>query len=280
VQRRLGQLGFQVVTTEPAASTWAPEERILALDLYLRQGLLDDSAPKVMALSAELRAGAFHPDAGTRADFRNPNGVALKLANFAAIDPGYPGTGMPAFSIGDEQTWEEYAGDADLLAEAVAAIRVGTRAPGLPQELDSDRAPIRRPVEEQHTGTYVAGATEATTATRAEADLVLRFADWLRASGAEVSSHHYPATRPPLRNDLADDTGRRLWEAKASVSRSDIRMAVGQLLDYQRLEREDGWSLGVLLPREPSADLAAFLATIPAAIARPSEETGFTITEA
>lgn len=35
---------------------------------------------------------------------------------FAALDPSYAGAGMNRVSHGDEETWDEYAGDTDLQA--------------------------------------------------------------------------------------------------------------------------------------------------------------------
>lgn len=49
-----------------------------------------------------------------------------------------------------------------------------------------------------------------------------------------------------------------LIEAKASTDRVDVRMAIGQLFDYQR-HLAPGANLAVLLPEAPSADLMALL---------------------
>lgn len=73
--------------------TWAQDELILALDLYLRHGLLDDTDARVVDVSEVLNRLPIHPARGDEQSFRNPNGVALKLANFAALDPAYPGGG-------------------------------------------------------------------------------------------------------------------------------------------------------------------------------------------
>jgi hypothetical protein len=50
----------------------------------------------------------------------------------------------------------------------------------------------------------------------------------------------------------------QLIEAKASADRDDVRMALGQLLDYARYVRHD--SLAVLTPDPVSDDLAMLLA--------------------
>ncbi len=218
---------------------------------------------------------AFHPDAGTRDNFRNANGVALKLANFVSLDPDYDGAGMSAHSAGDELTWDEFAGDVDLLAAAVTALRSDSPVPAQPS--DQRTSPQRRPIEQQWSPTFeVSPRTGAIEGRRREADLVLRFAEWLTNRGADVSSHHYDVVRPPLRNDLFDDSENRMWEAKGSPGRSEIRTAVGQLLDYRRFESGDV-HLGVLLPRRPTEDLLAYISSVPAAVAWPDPVDGFVV---
>ena len=192
----------------------------------------------------------FTPDAGTRPNFRNPNPVALKLANYASLDPQYAGAGMSRSSRGDQETWQKYAGDFDLLASAAQSIRAGGAVPE-PETSDDRAAPLRRPIERQMSRSYeVTWSQESIEAQRREADLVETFASWLRAQGHDICAHHYPVMRPPLRNDLFDETERTLWEAKGTVGRSDIRMAVGQLLDYRRFEIGEV-RLGILLPWAP-----------------------------
>lgn len=58
--------------------------------------------------------------------------------------------------------------------------------------------------------------------------------------------------------DGFDEAQNRLIEAKASVSRQDIRMAIGQLLDYRR-HLNPRPSLTLLLPERPSEDLVVLL---------------------
>lgn len=108
---------------------WAEEELILALDLYLREGILDDKHSDVEALSRALNALDLHAERPDADRFRNPNGVALKLANFAALDPYYPGTGMSRGGRRDAEVWARYASDEDALAEAVSAVGKGLALP-------------------------------------------------------------------------------------------------------------------------------------------------------
>jgi hypothetical protein len=61
-----------------------------------------------------------------------------------------------------------------------------------------------------------------------------------------------------IRADLFDATEHILYEAKASPDRQKLRMAIGQLLDYERFVRPQP-RLRVLLPGQPSPDLQELL---------------------
>ena len=74
----------------PRNPTWAYDELIVTLDLYLREGLLDDTDSRVIELSDVLNALPIHTVRPNEERFRNPNGVAMKLGNLAALDPSYP----------------------------------------------------------------------------------------------------------------------------------------------------------------------------------------------
>ena len=58
--------------------------------------LLDDTDPAVVELSHVLNSLEIQSERPDADRFRNPNGVALKLANFAARDPNYDGRGYDA----------------------------------------------------------------------------------------------------------------------------------------------------------------------------------------
>ena len=205
--------------------------------------------------------------------------MALKLANFAALDPGYASAGMTRTSRGDVETWAIYAGDVDLLSAAAERIRAGEEPVFSQPTRDKVVRPSIHDVEQQRSPTFTVDHAEATVeAERREAMLVLRFAAWLRKSGCRVTAHHYPVTEPPLRGDLFDETADRLWEAKGVVSRTAIRTAIGQLQDYRRFE-SDSTRLGVLLPREPSEDLQRLLASVHAAMAWPTIVQTFEVIE-
>ncbi len=102
---------------------WTREELILALELYLRAGLLDDHSAEVQQLSEALKDLAFvqkeDPDV-----FRNPNGVAMKLANFAALDPNYKGKGLTSGGRLDKEIFEEFYEQEFALANESRLLRV------------------------------------------------------------------------------------------------------------------------------------------------------------
>jgi hypothetical protein len=94
---------------------------------------------------------------------------------------------------------------------------------------------------------------------RREATLVHRFREHLRRQGHQVSRLRVvpPGESYPLYSDLWDQTARELVEAKGTATRDQLRMAVGQLLDYGRFANAERRS--VLLPSRPRRDLLEYL---------------------
>jgi hypothetical protein len=68
---------------------WTRDELILSLSLYMRAGRrqLEASHPEVDNLSADLNNLPIHDELLRGTDFRNPQGVSMKLGNFLSIDP-------------------------------------------------------------------------------------------------------------------------------------------------------------------------------------------------
>jgi hypothetical protein len=101
-----------------ANPTWTDDERILALDLYLREGPLGPSHPEVVELSRLLRSMAATTEVGET--YRNPNGVSKKLYNFADLDGK---SGLPGWGAGDKRLFERYRDQREELRAAASAIR-------------------------------------------------------------------------------------------------------------------------------------------------------------
>jgi hypothetical protein len=119
------------------------------------------------------------------------------------------------------------------------------------------------PIEEQQTErAYVAPSHEPYEAERREQKLVLKFEAFLRQRGHSVSRNKIrpPGEARPLFTDLYDATTKALFEAKGTVERNAIRMAIGQLADYRRfVDCGDPHHLVFLAPSKPRADLADLL---------------------
>lgn len=77
---------------------------------------------KIIELSNILNRLPIHKDIVRKSDFRNPNGVAMKLSNFAAIDPDNPAKGLTRFSQLDKQTFIEFQNKRNLLKNIADVI--------------------------------------------------------------------------------------------------------------------------------------------------------------
>jgi 5-methylcytosine-specific restriction protein A len=117
---------------------WARDEIILALDLYLRRRpqIPGDTDAEVSELSEFLNRLPIHTARPDIDKFRSPSSVALKLANFLAIES--PGKGLAAGSRLDREVWEELAGNREQIALLAAAIRVAMAAGEIPTTPEPD----------------------------------------------------------------------------------------------------------------------------------------------
>lgn len=258
---------------------WEWDEIVLALGVYVRAGCLKGGplpgkdAPAVEELSSELKALPLHPVSLRASDFRNPPGVALKLANFRALERdtrivlGEPGAealpaGMDAYSRLDRAVFDAYFDNWDALAdEADQLRRTPDSPPPAPPPPDSPTpAASDAPVDGGGASEYESSPSNGGTRTRTEADLVQGYADHMTSAGHEVTGRHYrvPAESRVLRADLLVRDLNTLVEAKAAVSRTAIRLAIGQLYDYRRFE-DTAPDLAVLLPEPPTSDMLQLL---------------------
>jgi 5-methylcytosine-specific restriction enzyme A len=125
---------------------WHRDELILALDLYMkyRDRLPDHDGVDIRNLSALLNQITKHPQNG-RENFRNSNGVYMKLANFRALDERFTSQGKKGLQRGgktDAAVWADYATDISKLRAAADGIRAaaqnGERLGLSPDEGDDD----------------------------------------------------------------------------------------------------------------------------------------------
>ena len=101
------------------------EETILVLDLYFSVDVkkINENSEDIIDLSNTLRMMTIHPLENRLENFRNPNGVAMKVLGFASIDPNANGKGVDAVSKLDIAVFNEFAHDLPKLRETANAIR-------------------------------------------------------------------------------------------------------------------------------------------------------------
>ena len=106
---------------------WTRDELILALDLYMRfkGNPPGKGGDEIIALSAILNRMAGSASVGMT-DFRNPNGVYMKLMNFRRFDPVYQAQGKSGLARGnklEEVVWRDFASEPQRLAKTAEAIK-------------------------------------------------------------------------------------------------------------------------------------------------------------
>lgn len=133
---------------------------------------------------------------------------------------------------------------------------------GLPAITDKT-AVASVPVEESHTErSLVDPSREPYEAERRESALVQRFKAYMQSQRHTVERFRItPAGEAkPIFTDVYVKDLKLLVEAKGSIDRNSIRMAIGQLLDYRRFIEEAAVQCAVLVPEVPRQDLLQLLA--------------------
>ncbi|MFC9748873.1 restriction endonuclease [Streptomyces niveus] len=138
-----------------------------------------------------------------------------------------------------------------------------------------DDLPLERNENET---TFVNPNREPYEADRKEARLVKAFADYLTSNGHQSGRQRIlpPGESRPLFTDLHAKGLGLLVEAKGSVTRENIRMAIGQLADYSRFV--DHTVRAILLPSKPREDLL-YLAKTQGCVVIWPEGNGFVSTD-
>ncbi|MEV5702934.1 MULTISPECIES: restriction endonuclease [Streptomyces violaceoruber group] len=152
------------------------------------------------------------------------------------------------------------------------ATKLGRLLDSNPNQVDD--LPLERNESET---TFVNPNQEPYEADRKEARLVKAFADYLTSNGHQSGRQRIlpPGESRPLFTDLHAKGLGLLVEAKGSVTRESIRMAIGQLADYSRFV--DHTVRAILLPSQPREDLLALAKTQDCAVIWP-EGKGFVST--
>ena len=118
--------------------------------------------------------------------------------------------------------------------------------------------------EVNSTPEFPTSGTQPSTAERREAKLVERFEKWINPTADQLKRlkiRPEGEVRSQL-TDIYDTASRTLFEAKGTTTRESIRMAIGQLLDYQRHILGDVDQIAILLPSKPSTDLCHLISSL------------------
>ena len=109
----------------PRNIPWTRDELIITLDFYMKHrvpGIPSKGSSEIQLLSNELNRLALLHNLPIGEKFRNINGVYLKLMNFHAIDPDWPGKGMQSYGKGDVQVFQDFSQQLDILDAAAKSI--------------------------------------------------------------------------------------------------------------------------------------------------------------
>lgn len=133
-----------------------------------------------------------------------------------------------------------------------------------PDEHPTTNAGVSRarqiPLEISVTSEFRRAAVNALVATKAEQSLIDEFIQFQKVRGRTFTRWEiFPrGSTERLLTDIYDEETLTLYEAKASSTRPDVRLGLGQLLDYSRFIDECR-ALALLLPARPADDLIELL---------------------
>jgi hypothetical protein len=213
------------------------------------------------------------------------DGRALRLFTGARGIIRYEGE----FVLDHEQPW--YTTDAPeidpLQTRSVIVFRMRPKdVPAKPSKSKLDAVAAETgvtevPVEEQWTEkAFVNPTREPFEIERREQKLVKDYMTHLERQGHDVCRLKIvaPGEPKPLFTDLYDTTTGTLIEAKGSVRRESVRMAIGQLADYRRHIGNGLNELAVLVPAKPRPDLLDLLDSQDITVIWPQGKSGFATT--
>jgi 5-methylcytosine-specific restriction protein A len=122
--------------------TWSRDELILALDLYVRfKGNPPGKTSKSVVELSDLLNKMGSQIANRKSDFRNPNGVYMKVMNFRRFDSVYILQGKKGLQRGgklEDDVWQDFAADIRKLTETANAIRLIVKKGQIPETSEEE----------------------------------------------------------------------------------------------------------------------------------------------
>jgi len=198
-----------------------------------------------------------HKRDGRRAHLFSGAGGEVEYLTELEIDDEMPYYETEAPETGDGPLRRVYVFKFHPLSDSIPSTRSkldGVLEPGVSEV----------PVENRWTERFfVNPSAEEYEAERREQALVLELENYLRRRGHDAARLKIvpEGENRPMFCDIYDKTAGVLIEAKGTVAREALRMAIGQLMDYRRFT-PSGTQLAVLVPEQPRADLLALLESV------------------
>jgi predicted HNH restriction endonuclease len=118
---------FNLPSSRKRNPNWCRDELILALDFYLskRGAIPGKSSAAIAELSQNVTAVGRKAGLQGNSEFRNRNGVYMKLMNFRRLDPQYrgkPGEGLRRGGKLEAALWDEVSGDPQKCRKLAEAL--------------------------------------------------------------------------------------------------------------------------------------------------------------
>jgi 5-methylcytosine-specific restriction enzyme A len=130
---------------------WSRDELILALNLYFQSkgnppGKESEGVVELSNLLNKMNSQI----ANRSSNFRNLNGVYMKVTNFRRLDPVYIAQGKKGLQRGnklEEDVWNDFAGNHEKLAQTANAIRLAVMKEQVPIASEEEDDEIAEAVE-------------------------------------------------------------------------------------------------------------------------------------
>lgn len=122
---------------------------------------------------------------------------------------------------------------------------------------------------------YETAGTSPAGARRTESALVEQFEAWHDGPELKRWAIRIPGEGTLLLTDAYDEQAHVLYEAKAAATRSNVRLAIGQLADYRRHIPDADLRCAILLPERPTPDLCELIASSSLTLTYPDADGAF-----
>ncbi|TPQ18420.1 hypothetical protein [Streptomyces sporangiiformans] len=263
-----------------------------ALRTFTQVGKVPGSGTKTHKYLGEFSLDRLQPYAWRQihgADGRDRNVVVFRLRPDGEVQRSEKDIIPPA-----EETTAELVPFTVVTAAMLQSAPATGGALSQPKQRRKKPSSRSKPVNAATSGTFVVpesfntrmslrSATASFIAVRREAELTQAYKDYLESLGHTVGAFQIKVRglSSTLRTDLYDATDHILYEVKGASAREDVRMALGQLLDYSRYVSTEAHPGSpkriILLPSAPDTDMYDLCERYEVGLIHRSESGKFTV---